>query len=155
MAHPRSEVQEAVSRYVERRQQIERGEATWLDLAEFFTDDMVYIDPAWGRVEGIEAVREFLVDGMTGLEDWEFPIEFTAIEGDDVVVKWLQIIPGGRRQSGWTRLVYAGDGRFSYDEDTLNMAHVLEDLEAAGWRPLEGFNMPPAQPNRDFSVPGA
>ena len=91
---------------------------------------------------------------MTGLEDWRFPIEFTAIDGDDVVVKWLQIIPGGRRQSGWTRLVYAGDGRFRYDEDTLNMAHVLEDLEATGWRPLDGFNMPPATPNRDFSVPG-
>jgi SnoaL-like domain len=153
MAHPRDEVEFAVARYVERRQQIERGEATWLDLAEFFTDDMVYIDPAWGRVEGIDDVREFLVDGMTGLEDWRFPIEFTAIDGDDVVVKWLQIIPDGRRQSGWTRLVYAGEGRFRYDEDTLNMAHVLEDLEASGWRPLDGFNMPPAQPDRDFSIP--
>ena len=52
-------------------------------------------------------------------------------------------------------LVYAGDGRFRYDEDTLNMAHVLEDLDAHRLAPARGLNMPPAQPNRDFSIPGA
>ena len=30
---------------------------------------------------------------MLGMEDWKFPIEFTAIEGNDVVVKWTQIMP--------------------------------------------------------------
>ena len=33
------------------------------------------------------------------------------------------------------------------------VGHVLEDLEASGWRPGPGFAMPPAQPNRDFSRP--
>ena len=31
---------------------------------------------------------------MRGLEDWDFPIEFAAIDGDNVVVKWLQLLPG-------------------------------------------------------------
>jgi hypothetical protein len=92
---------------------------------------------------------------MVGLEDWRFPIEFTAISGDDVVVKWLQILPSGHRQSGWSRLIYAGDGKFSYEEDMLNMVHVLEDLRASKWRPQPGFNQPPADPNRDFSVPNS
>ena len=40
------------------------------------------------------------------------------------------------RQSGYSRLIYAGDGKFSYEEDAYNMVHVLEDIEAtAGSRP--------------------
>ncbi|MEY2405565.1 MAG: hypothetical protein QOG39_481 [Acidimicrobiaceae bacterium] len=152
-AHPREELEAAVARYVAVREQIERGEATWTDLAQFFTDDIVYIDPAWGRVTGIDAVREFMVESMTGLEDWRFPVDFTAIDGDNVVVKWRQILPSGHEQSGLSTLVYGGDGRFRYDEDLLNMTHVLEDLAASGWRPRPGFSSPPAAPNRDFSVP--
>jgi hypothetical protein len=52
-------------------------------------------------------------------------------------------------------LIYAGDGKFRYEEDLMNMAHVLEDMTASGWRPPEGirWHIPPAQPNRDFSIP--
>ena len=139
--------------YVAVREQIEAGEKTWIDLAPFFTDDAVYIDPAWGRIQGIAEIREFLVDSMRGLEDWRFPIELVAIVGDDVVVKWTQVLPSGHRQSGYSNLVYAGGGQFSYDEDLLNMAHVLEDLAASGWRPGPGFASPPTNPNRDTSKP--
>ena len=45
-------------------------------------------------------------------------------------------------------LRYAGDGKFSYEEDLLNMAHVLEDLATSGWRPGPGFTAPPANPDR-------
>ena len=50
-------------------------------------------------------------------------------------------------------MVYAGDGKFRYQEDLLNMVHVLDDLKASGWRPGPGFAMPPSEPNRDFSRP--
>ena len=43
------------------------------------------------------------------------------------------------------------NGKFSYEEDLLNMTHVLEDLAASGWRPGEGFTMPPASPNRNYT----
>lgn len=157
MPHPRDEVQATVDRYRDLRARIETGDATWTDLADFFTDDVVYIDPAWGRVEGIDELRTFLDESMRGLEDWRFPVEFTAIDGDNVVVRWAQITPGTRpdgseyRQSGMSTLVYAGDGKFSYEEDLLNMVHVLEDLQASGWRPSPGFQAPPAEPNRDWS----
>ncbi len=159
MAHPREEVEAAVDAYVALRDRIGRGEATWTDLAALFTDDVVYIDPAWGRIEGIDELRVFLDESMRGLEDWEFPIELVAIEGDTVVVKWTQVLPGTRpdgtryQQSGVSTLVYAGDGRFGYEEDLLNMAHVLEDLAASGWRPGSGFTPPPASPDRDASRP--
>ena len=96
---------------------------------------------------------------MVGLGDWKFPVEFTAIEGDDVIVKWTQVIPGARpdgtpfTQSAYSRLRYAGDGKFSYEEDTYNMVHVLEDLDASGWVPGEPMNLPPQHPDRNWALP--
>jgi hypothetical protein len=157
MPHEHAEVRAAVDAYVEVRRRIEAGDATWIDLAPFFTDDAVYIDPAWGRIEGIAEIREFLVDSMRGLEDWRFPIRFTAIDGDEVVTVWDQVLPGARpdgrpyQQTGVSLLRYAGGGRFDFEEDLLNMTHVLEDLAASGWRPGPGFTSPPPTPNRDTS----
>ena len=159
MPHPHAEVRAAVDAYVDVRRQIEAGESTWVDLARFFTDDAVYVDPAWGRVEGIEQIRAFFDESMRGLEDWRFPIRFTAIDGDEVVTVWDQVLPGARAdggryaQTGVSLLQYAGDGRFCFEEDLLNMAHVLEDLAASGWRPGPGFVSPPSNPNRDVSRP--
>ncbi|HEY2811871.1 MAG TPA: nuclear transport factor 2 family protein [Acidimicrobiales bacterium] len=146
-----AEIDAAVTAYVGCRNRIEQGDATWGDLGDFFTDDAVYIDPAHGRIEGIDAIRHFLVESMHGFEDWRFPIEFTAVDGDDVVVKWTQVMPNGKRQSGYSRLIYAGGGKFRYDEDLLNMTHVIEDMKDLRWRPTADFMAPPATPNRDFS----
>jgi len=161
MPHSRDEVEATVQRWTAVRERIDAGVGTWADLAPFFTDDAVFIDPAWGRVEGLPAMRETVFgDAMVGLEGWTFPIDFTLIDGDVVVVKWRQLIPGtdgrDRVQSGWSTLIYAGDGKFSYEEDLLNMAHVLEDIVSSGWRPPKGSraHIPPAEPVRDFSVPG-
>jgi ketosteroid isomerase-like protein len=161
MAHSREEVRETVDRYHELRRRIDAGEEpdAFGALADFYTDDAVYIDAAWGRIEGKEAIARWLVESMVGLGDWLFPIDFTAIEGDDVVVKWTQILPRTRAdgspytQSGYSRLRYAGGGRFSYEEDTYNMVHVLEDIAESGWEPTEPMNAPPAHPNRDWSIP--
>ncbi len=152
-----SGIEAAVAAYVELRGRIDAGDAHWLELADFFTDDIVYIDPAWGRVEGIDAVREFIVESMVGLEDWSFPVDFVAIAGHRVVVKWTQILPGTRSdgtnyaQSGVSTLDYAGDGKFNYEEDLLNMTHVIEDIVESGWRPGPGFNAPPANAERNWA----
>jgi len=158
--YPRAEIEATLERYQDLRRRIDAGEEQgWSGIADYFTDDCVYIDPAWGRVEGIAELRAFLDESMRGLEDWKFPVEYVAIEGDTVVIKWTQISPGTREdgsayeQSGYSTLVYAGDGKFSYEEDLLNMAHVNEDLRAAGWRPRPGFVMPPAAPDRNWSRP--
>jgi hypothetical protein len=158
MPYPREEVEAAVKIYVELRERIDRGDETSFGiLADLYTDDAVYVDTAWGRLEGRPAIDEWLVDSMVGLGDWRFPIEFTAIEGDHVIVKWTQILPTMRpdgspaTQSAYSHLIYAGDGKFSYEEDTYNMTHVLEDITLTGWEPTERMNFPPAHPNRDFS----
>jgi len=155
MAHPREEVAATVARYVELRERIEAGDAASFGvLADLYTDDAVYVDAAWGRLEGRPAIDEWLEYSMVGLMDWKFPIEFTAIEGDHVIVKWTQIMPASKgdgspcTQSAYSHLIYAGDGKFSYEEDTYNMVHVLEDIAASGWSPTETMNVPPSNPNR-------
>src|SRR5580704_14764253 len=159
--HPRDEVQATVDRYQALRARIDDGlEPNGFGaLADVYTDDAVYVDGAWGRIEGKEEIAHWLEHSMVGLMDWKFPVEFTAIEGNDVVIKWTQIIPGTRAdgtpytQSAYSRLIYAGNGRFSYEEDTYNMVHVFEDLSASGWQPTEPMNLPPQSPNRDWSIP--
>ena len=157
MGHPRAEIEATVERYVAVRQRIDAGDGDWRDLVAFFTDDVVFIDPAWGRVEGIEAFARFLEESMAGLDDWTFPVEFTAVVDDNVIVKWTEEIPKPdgttATQSGWSRLIYAGDGKFRYEEDVLNMAHVLEDIASSGWQPTGPMHLPPKQPVRDWSIP--
>ncbi len=161
MSHSRDEVEAAVLAYLATRARIDAGQGTWADLAAHFTDDAVFIDPAWGRCEGLEEMRATVFgEAMEGLEGWTFPTDFHLIDGDTVVVKWRQVIPGtdGRdhEQSGISTLLYAGDGRFRYEEDLLNMAHVMEDIAASGYQPPEGkgWPVPPSDVDRDFSVPG-
>jgi ketosteroid isomerase-like protein len=152
--HPREEIEAAVARYLEVRERMDRGEGGWTEMAGLFTDDATYIDPAWGRVDGIEAITDFLERSMAGLEDWVFPVEWVAIDGDHVVVKWIQRLPGRRPDgthydnSGVSLLTYAGDGRFSRSEDHLNMLHVYEVIAESGWRPGPGFTAPPDHPPR-------
>jgi ketosteroid isomerase-like protein len=154
MSFPRDEIEATVERYLAVRKGIDSGEGGWEDLAQFFTDDAVYVDPAWGYVEGIGPIREFLRESMAGLEDWVFPVEWVAVDGDRVVVKWINRVPGQRADgsyhdtSGVSLLTYAGGGKFSRGEDHLNMLHLYEVLAESGWQPGPGFTMPPKHPRR-------
>jgi hypothetical protein len=156
------EALETYARLVALRDEIDGGRKLWSDLADFFTEDAAYIDPAWGRVEGREAIRRFFEESMTGLTGygWSTPQNWTMADGQRVVSQWDQIL--GHREDGTPWLVpglsilyYAGDGLFCYSHDMLNMTHIGETLKAMGWRPPAEFNMPPRQPNRDVSLPPA
>jgi limonene-1,2-epoxide hydrolase len=154
------EVRATVDAYVALRERIEAGDATWTDLATMFTDDAVYIDPAWGRIQGIDELREFFDESMRGLEDWDFPIEFTAIDGDTVVIKWTQQLPGARARRQPLRAVRCLDvGLRRRRKVLLRGGPAQHDPRARGpqaraaGRPGEGFMMPPAQPDRNFARP--
>lgn len=149
------DVAAGVERYIDARTRIEREDGDWGDLADCFTDDAVYVDCAWGRVEGREEIRAFLRQAMVGI-DFENPVDFWAADGPRVLVKWRQVLPGtkpdgGRwQQSAVTTLLYAGGGLFRYAEDLLNVVHCVEDIAASGWQGGPGFTMPPTAPDRDF-----
>lgn len=155
-----AEVRGAVERYIGVRDEICAGRGSWGDLAQFFTEDAVFVDPAWGRVEGLDELRRTVFgEAMDGLESWVYPTDFYAVDGDRVLIKWRQVLPGQRadgrpyEQSGCSTLVYAGDGKFSYEEDLLNMVHVFEDVKDSGFRFPPEMGRPPERPNRDFTPP--
>ena len=62
VSSPREEVQATVNRYHELRNRIDAGlePDAFGSLADFYTDDAVVIDGAWGRIEGKEAVAKWL-----------------------------------------------------------------------------------------------
>lgn len=155
MPHPPEEIRAAYRRYVETRDRIEAGELAWDALGEFFTEDAVFIDPAWGRVDGLPAIQKFLKESMAGLEDWTFPEQWTMVDGDRLVSFWWNRL-GGRRPDGTpyqapgvSILEYAGGGRFKSELDLLNMTHVVELIRESGWRPPAHFNPPPRTPRRE------
>ena len=154
------EARAAYLRYVAGREEVAAGRMTWGELgAEFFTPDAVFIDPAWGRVEGLEAIVAFMDESMAGLEDWTFPEEWTMAEGDRVVSKWWNRLPGTRddgspyQAAGISIMQYAGDGKFSCEHDLLNMAEVMEIITASRWPIPATMHVPPAVPNRDTTPP--
>ncbi len=155
-----AEAEAAYHRYVAGREAVARGERTWSSLGEeFFTEDAVFIDPAWGRVEGRRAIAEFMDESMAGLDDWSFPEEWTMADGDRIVAMWWNRLPGTHgdgspyQATGISILHYAGDGRFSYEHDILNMAHIGELIGDSGWQPPTTMNFPPAKPDRDPTPP--
>jgi len=149
MPYPEQEIRDAYDRLVETRERVESGELPWDALAAFFTVDATFIDPAWGRIQGIDAIKKFLVESMAGLEDWSFPRVFTAVDGDVLVSGWQNRLPGRRADGsyyealGISVMTYAGNGRFSKEEDVLNMVHVMELIRESGWKPGRGSRPPP------------
>jgi ketosteroid isomerase-like protein len=143
------ELLEAYEVYKKTRERIDAGELWWDQLRDHFTEDAVFVDPAWGRVDGIENIVVFLQDSMRGLEDWTFPLEWMAVEGDHLITGWQNRLPGRRpdgsyyQAPGMSRLRYAGDGRFDYEQDLINMVHMLEIMKESGWKPGKGFANPP------------
>lgn len=146
--HPREEIQRAVDRYLGIRETAER-EGDWAPLAQMFTEDATFIDPAWGRMRGREAIVNFMRDSMKGLESWTFPVDWIMIEGRRAVIKFRNRLPGCRddgsfyEASGVQLLEYAGNGQFSFEEDIINMTHVYELITECGWIPGPEVVLPP------------
>ncbi len=157
-----AEAKATYDRFVALRDKIDGGDAEWSQLADFFTEDGVYIDPAWGRIETQDGIRAFFEKSMAGLtgHGWSTPENWTMAEGHRLISQWDQVM--GEKEDGslWSVpglsiLYYAGDGRFCYSLDLLNMGQVNESLRGMQWKPPETFNMPPKRPNRDVSLPAA
>jgi ketosteroid isomerase-like protein len=153
------EAREAYERFVECRNEIDAGKRPWTDLGEFFTDDCVFVDPAWGRTEGKGPVITFLERSMAGLDGWSFPEQWTVVSGNRVISLFWNRLPGTRpdgtplQAPGVSILHYAGEGKFSFECDVLNMAEVGELMARSPWKPNASMFAPPRVPNRDCTPP--
>lgn len=156
------EARDTYHRFVARRDDVDAGKCGWDVMADFFTEDAVYLDPAWGRQEGRERIREFFQESMAGLtgHGWSTPERWTMVDGHRLVSHWDQVLgdkPDGGQWivPGLSILYYAGDGLFCYSHDYLNMTYIGETMKAMAWQPPAGFNMPPRKPNWATHLPAA
>jgi len=156
------EARETYKRFVALRDEIDAGRGTWSQIADFFTEDAVYIDPAWGRHEGRENIRAFFEKAMAGLtgNGWSTPQNWTMCEGHRLVSQWDQILGYKKDGTPWfvpglSILYYAGNGLFCYSQGILNLAHIFETMAAMDQTPSFQVSMPPPNPNRDTSLPPA
>jgi SnoaL-like domain len=130
---PRDEVEAAFREYL-RRANANDWDA-WCDL---FTEDVHYVDHYFGVMDGLEAVRNWMVPLMAGQPEMKFPPGWHVLAGDVVINynwnRWPN--PDGsyepyddvsdttNRLDAWkyqfpciTLDRYAGDGKFNYEEN--------------------------------------
>ena len=125
-----------------------RRGASWSTIARWFTEDAVFVDPAWGRVQGRDEIIRFLDHSMAGFEGWSFPEEWTMVDGDRSVTYWWNRLPGARADGSpfqapaFSLLHHAGDGLFDYELDVLNIAEVGELVVESAWVPGAGMSFP-------------
>ena len=139
--YPRKEIEEAFAHY---REAAARAAASgqWDDWVDLFTEDATYIEHHYGRYEGREAIRRWISDTMSAAVNKDmtaFPVRWYVIDEDRAWVVCSVINrmadPGDgsvHEADSWTRLEYAGDGRFSLEEDMYNPNEFAEMMTAWG-----------------------
>ena len=134
----RRELEDAFEHYQETVRQA-CGTANWNLFAELFTEDSTYVEHLFGRMEGREAIREWITRTMAqwpGSEMNAFPIGWYIVDEDR---GWIacEIFnrmrdPGDgsiHQETNLTLLKYAGDGLWSYEEDAYNPNRFVEMIQ--------------------------
>jgi hypothetical protein len=155
MGFDRDEMQAAFDRYV-----AAAGEAgatgDWGPWVACFTPDVHYIEHLYGDFHGREPVLEWITKTMTA---WPFthmqlfPWDWYTVDAEQGwVVGQVEnrfVDPGDGElyeAPNWTRLVYAGDGLFSSEEDVYNPADFAPVVER--WLQAWNRHHPEGQPRR-------
>jgi hypothetical protein len=129
MGFTRDELEDAFAHY---QRQVAKAAETgdWNHFAELFTEDADYDEHAFGVLKGREQIRRWVIGTMTsfpGNAMVSFPPAWYVLDPERgwIVcdVRNLMRDPGDgsvHEASNYTRLVYAGEGLFSFEEDVYN-----------------------------------
>ena len=123
------EMQEALDRFAASADE-SAAKGDWSSWVANFTPDVHYVEHLYGEFHGRDAVLEWINSTMTA---WPFdhmqffPWDWYTIDAEQGwIVGQVQnrfVDPGDGKvyqAPNWTRLVYAGDGLFSSEEDVYN-----------------------------------
>ena len=103
----------------------------WNVWADLFTDDAEYIEHAFGTFKGRERIREWITKVMAPFPSMTFPQDWVVFDEERgaIVFQCQNRLEHPTEANGapfqfpnWTRLVYAGGGKFSSEEDVYNPA---------------------------------
>ncbi len=124
-----AEMQEALDRFAASADE-SAAKGDWSSWVANFTPDVHYVEHLYGEFHGRDAVLEWINSTMTA---WPFdhmqffPWDWYTIDAEQGwIVGQVQnrfVDPGDGKvyqAPNWTRLVYAGDGLFSSEEDVYN-----------------------------------
>ena len=101
----------------------------WDEWADMFTDDAVYTEHAYGEFHGKEEIKRWIVEVMAPYPTMSFPHDWVVYDEENgAIISCVQNRfphPDGTDNDefqfpNWTRVVYAGNGKFSSEEDVYN-----------------------------------
>jgi len=136
----REELEEAFDHY--QKTALEAGvSGDWNAWADLFTVDATYREHLFGEFGGREAIRNWITSTMGSYPNSEFkyfPIEWYTIDEEKgwiVCQVWNRLTDPGdgslHQAYNFTLLKYAGDGKWSYEEDIYNPDHFKAMVR--GW----------------------
>ncbi len=133
-AFPRAEVEAEFEKYRQRAAlAVETGD--WDQWAAQFTDDAHYREHHYGYYTSGQQIREWINSVMQPFPTMEFPPSFALIDGNRVSTLIPNILPAPEGDDGYygfdvnTILHYAGNGKWSFEEDVYNPREA-EDVVA-------------------------
>ena len=141
----RSDLEAALETYRQARDAASKS-GDWRIWAAVFTEDAHYVEHAYGALHGRAAIEDWIVKVMAPFPHMRFPQTWVAIDEEcDAIVFECRNTLDHPTESGkefsfpnWTRVIYAGDGLFSYEEDIYNPnrdgPRVIREWLAAGGR---------------------
>jgi ketosteroid isomerase-like protein len=143
--YTRAELEAAFAEYNDARDRASQT-GDWSIWADVFTDDVHYVEHAYGEFHGKEAVRVWITKVMEPFPHMTFPQDWYAIDEDNGAIVFQcqnrlehPTDPDGEpfQFPSWTRLVYGGDMKWKMEEDVYNPARdaprvIAAWLEAGG-----------------------
>ena len=136
----RAEIEQAFDTYQKTALQAGRS-GDWNAWADLFTEDATYIEHLFGTMGGREAIRRWICSTMAEYPNDHmkyFPVEWYMIDeerGWVVCQVWNRMVDPGdgslHQAYNFTLLKYAGNMKWSYEEDIYNPSHFQDML--SGW----------------------
>ncbi|MGC4118051.1 MAG: nuclear transport factor 2 family protein [Myxococcales bacterium] len=114
----------------------------WDRMGEMYAENASYYDAFYGWLHGREAITRWLRESMKGLEGWEYPVQWVAIDEGRVVVHWLNRLPGARPDGsryefpGLSAITYNDDGKVIRQLDLYDGIDTLETVFEAKLGPV-------------------